>query len=151
MRRTHDQGLTVHPGKAGYTLTEMLVVIAVIGLIAAVLTPNLLGQLSRARSKAAALQLKSLSSAIVLFKDDTGRYPTLTEGLQALIVEPPGAEGWTGPYIEEAASLRDPWGQPVLYSLDPSGLRYQVTSLGADARPGGRGIDRDISAPQERP
>ena len=138
-----------HEGRndAGYTLTEMLVVIGIICLIAAALTPGLMGQLGRARVKAAELQLQTVSSAVELFKSDVGRYPTQAEGLPALVTDPGGLQGWTGPYIRDAKALSDPWNRPILYTLDPSGQSFTVESLGADGKPGGTGVNRDLKAP----
>ena len=130
--------------EGGYTLTEMLVVIGIIGLIAAVLTPTLMGHLSRARTKAAELQLKSTLSAVELFREDVGRYPTTAEGLAVLVKEPAGVEGWTGPYLEGPSSLNDPWGRPIIYAL---GRHVSVKSLGADGEPGGSSADRDLEVP----
>lgn len=140
----------VHAVKAGYTLTEMLVVIAVIGLIAAFIAPNLLGQLARARVKATELQLKNLSAAVTMYRDDTGSYPSEVDGLAALVDEPAGVEGWTGPYQDDATQLSDPWGRALIYDLDEEAGRYSITSFGADGREGGRGVDRDITAPARR-
>jgi general secretion pathway protein G len=137
--------------KSGYTLTEMLVVIAVIGLIAAFITPNLLNQLSRSRAKAAELHVQSVAAAVTLFRDDVGRYPTEAEGLAALVREPVNSEGWTGPYLEGMSALSDPWGSPLAYMLDAERNRYAVRSLGADGREGGRGVDRDLTAPEAQP
>lgn len=131
----------------GYTLTEMLVVIGIIGLIAAVLTPALIGQLGRARAKAAQLQLETVSAEVEMFQADVGRYPTQAEGLGALITEPIGAEGWTGPYMRDAKALKDPWGRSFRYSVGADGLGYLITSLGADGKEGGGGVNRDLRAP----
>lgn len=133
----------------GYTLTEMLVVIGIIGLIAAVLTPGLIGQMSRARSKAAQLQLETLVNAVEMFRADVGRYPSQEEGLPALVHSPAALDGWTGPYVRDSKVLQDPWGRPILYSSDPEHQRFAVESLGADGRPGGEGVDRDLRAPAE--
>ncbi|CAN5304338.1 type II secretion system major pseudopilin GspG [soil metagenome] len=133
--------------EAGYTLTEMLVVIGIIGLIAAVLTPTLMGQMTRARAKAAQLQLKNVSAAVELFKEDVGRYPTAAEGLTVLITAPPSAANWTGPYVEDANALNDPWGQQIQYTPAANGRRYVVKSLGADGEVGGKGADRDLTYP----
>jgi len=130
----------------GYTLTEMLVVIGIICLIAAVLTPGLMGQLGRARVKAAELQLQTVASAVELFKSDVGRYPSEQEGLTALVTEPAGLQGWTGPYLKDSKALLDPWNRPLLYTLDPSGQSFVVQSLGADGKPGGSGVNRDLKA-----
>jgi len=130
----------------GYTLTEMLVVIGIISLIAAVLTPGLLTQLGRSRAKAAQLQLDTIASSVELFRSDVGRYPTPQEGLGALLTDP-GLQGWTGPYVKDSRTLKDPWGDPVLYALEPDGRRFEVESLGADGKPGGSGVDRDLKSP----
>jgi len=130
----------------GYTLTEMLVVIGIICLIAAVLTPGLMGQLGRARVKTAELQLQTTASAVELFKSDVGRYPTAQEGLNALVTEPAGLDGWTGPYLKGPKALLDPWNRPLVYVPDPSGQSFIVESLGADGKPGGTGVNRDLKA-----
>lgn len=144
MRTRQDQ-------EGGYTLTEMLVVIGIIGLIAAVLTPALAGQMSRARAKAAQLQLETVSSQLEMFMTDVGRYPTDQEGLGALMKEPDGVEGWTGPYVRDAKALNDPWGRSVGYKSDESTGSFTITSLGADGRPGGKGADRDLRLPAATP
>lgn len=135
----------------GYTLTEMLVVIGIIGLIAAVLTPALIGQMGRARVKAAQLQLETLSSELEMFSTDVGRYPTPQEGLAALAAEPAGVDGWTGPYVRDRKVLNDPWGRPVQYTVDAEGRAFQVISLGADGRVGGSSVNRDLKAPAVAP
>jgi general secretion pathway protein G len=131
----------------GYTLTEMLVVIGIIALIAAVLTPGLLGQLGRARAKTAQMQLETVSAGVEMFRSDVGRYPTKDEGLKSLLAEPPNVEGWTGPYLKSIKSLQDPWNHAILYEVDDDGRVYDVKSLGADGRENGAGLDRDLKAP----
>ena len=138
----------MRPGlEDGYTLTEMLVVIGIIGLIAAFLTPGLINQFARARAKTAQLQLDTLAADVEAFASDTGRYPTQQEGLQALLAEPANVEGWTGPYLRDRKMLNDPWGRPVVYSIDANGHSFKLTSLGADGKPGGSGVDRDLTSP----
>jgi general secretion pathway protein G len=132
---------------AGYTLTEMLVVIAIIGLIAAVLTPNLMGQLGRARVKSAQLQLESVAAGVEMFRSDVGRYPTQSEGLKALLVEPTDVEGWTGPYIKSASALKDPWAGEISYR-ETEGETFEVISMGSDRKAGGSGTKRDLVAPK---
>ena len=134
--------------EAGYTLTEMLVVIAIIGLIAAVLTPSLMGQLGRSRVKAAELQLDTVASAIEAFRADVGRYPSKDEGLSALVTAPADAETWTGPYLRGAKAIVDPWGKPILYQPADDEHDYVVMSYGADGRAGGSGVKRDLRAGQ---
>jgi general secretion pathway protein G len=128
---------------AGYTLTEMLVVIAIIGLISAVVIPQTIGQLGKAQSRAARLQAQSLAAAVELFSGDNGRFPTDDEGLQALLVQPPSLDAWNGPYIHAKERLKDPWGRPFRYAVTGSG--FTITTLGADNKLGGEGADRDIA------
>ncbi len=131
----------------GYTLTEMLVVIGIIGLLAAALTPGLIGQLSRARTKAARLQLETVSAGLEMFRADLARYPTAGEGLGALVVDPKDADGWVGPYLRDSKALADPWGHPILYHLDAGGDRFDLVSLGSDGKEGGSGTAADIHVP----
>ncbi|MDB5438839.1 MAG: gspG [Caulobacteraceae bacterium] len=135
--------------KRGYTLTEMLVVIGIIGLIAAVLTPAVMSQMARARAKTAEVQLDTLAASVELFFSDVGRYPTDQEGLGVLVDAPAAAQGWKGPYVKGHRKLNDPWGQPIAYHLLPGSRRYVLTSLGADGVAGGTGVDADIIAPDD--
>lgn len=127
----------------GYTLTEMLVVVAIIGLISAVVIPQTIGQLGKAQNRTSKLQAQSVASAVEQFQADTGRLPTEEEGLQVLVTRPTGLDSWTGPYIRTQAQLKDSWGRPFIYK--PEGSGFTIGSLGADGKPGGEGADRDIS------
>src|ERR1700722_16636551 len=121
-------------GLRGYTLTEMLVVIAIIGLIAAVVIPQTIGQLGKAQSRAAKLQVQTLASSLELFQGDNGRFPTGQEGLQALLVRPTGLDNWNGPYLHSKDQLNDPWGHPYRYTV--AGPSVTVATLGADDKEG---------------
>lgn len=134
-------------GEDGYTLTEILVVMAIIGLIAAVLTPGLIGQLGRSKAKAAQVQVETVAAAVEMFHSDVGRYPTQAEGLQVLISQPGNAEGWTGPYVKGDRVLSDPWGNRINYRVSEDGRTFAVTSFGADGQENGQGLNRDLSAP----
>lgn len=127
----------------GYTLTEMLVVISIIALIAAVLTPNLLQQMNRARMKAAQLQLDTVAADIELFRSDVGRYPTDQEGLDVLVHRPGAIDGWVGPYVKDLKVLNDPWGRPIRYKSISQGQTFEVDSLG----PTGAGNDPPLRSP----
>lgn len=131
----------------GYTLTEMLVVIAIIGLIAAALTPAVFGQMNRARAKSAQLQVETVAAAVEAFRTDVGRYPTTDEGLKALTKDPGALEGWSGPYIRNDKALTDPWGHVLTYSAPTADTGFYVESLGADGKTGGTGLNRDLRAP----
>ncbi|MDO9337708.1 MAG: type II secretion system major pseudopilin GspG [Caulobacter sp.] len=130
--------------EAGYTLTEMLVVVAIIGLISAVVIPQTIGQMGKAQSRAAKLKAQTVAAAVELYSGDTGRFPTREEGLNALIERPGGLDSWTGPYLRNKDQILDPWGQPFLYTVGEGGA-FSVSTLGADKKPGGEGADRDIS------
>lgn len=134
----------------GYTLTEILVVMAIIGLIAAALTPGLVGQLGRSRSKTAQVQVETVAAAVEMFRSDVGRYPTQAEGLQVLISQPSGADGWVGPYVKSERVLADPWGNRMEYRATEDGRAFTVTSFGADGQAAGDGLNRDLIAPANR-
>jgi general secretion pathway protein G len=136
--------------EAGYTLTEMLAVMVIIGLIAAALAPGLVSQLGRSRVKAAQAQVETVAAAVEMFRSDVGRYPTQSEGLQALIAEPGDVEGWTGPYVKSERVLLDPWGRRMDYKLGEEGRSYAVTSFGADGVANGSGMNRDLTSPALR-
>lgn len=128
----------------GYTLTEMLVVLVIIGLISAVVVPQTLGQMDRAKARTAKLQLQNIASALEFYAGDVGRYPTAAEGLKALVKQPAGAEDWRGPYLREEALVRDPWGRPCVYEPGAEGAEFKISSLGSDGKPGGEGAAKDI-------
>lgn len=133
----------------GYTLTEMLVVIAIIGLLAAVLAPNLIGNMGRAKVRAAHLQLETVSAGLEMHLSDVGRYPTTEEGLEALITPNPDALGWTGPYVRDQSLLIDPWGRALHYQPGADALSFRITSFGADGEEGGTGADADQAIPPD--
>jgi general secretion pathway protein G len=132
-------------GEAGYTLTELLVVIVVLALIAAAVTPQILGRFNTAKTRTAQLHADTLAAALDDFFIDVGRYPTAEEGITALLTAPPTAGGWSGPYVRSARTLTDPWGRQFLVLPPPANnLPPNVVSLGADGVEGGEGVDADI-------
>ena len=148
--RNRSEGRVGHMRRDdGYTLTEILVVMAIIGVIAAVLTPGLISQLGRARAKTTQVQLETIAAGVEMFRSDVGRYPNKTEGLGALIVEPGDADGWTGPYLKGAKVLKDHWGNAIAYEPEATGLGFHVTSYGADGKAEGVGLNKDLHAPSQ--
>jgi general secretion pathway protein G len=139
--------LKLRDTQSGYTITELLVVLVVLGLIAAAITPQVMGRMDSSKIRAARLQLDTTLSALDSFLIDVGRYPTEEEGLRGLLVEPPGAKGWAGPYVRSNRNLVDPWGQSLLFAIDSEG-QAQVRTLGADGKEGGEGNDGDLVAPE---
>lgn len=121
--------------RSGFTLVELLVVLVILGLVMGLVAPRVLGYLSSSRDRAAELQIRSLGSALDLFYLDAGRYPSASEGLQALIARPGSAQRWSGPYLQQPAVPADPWGQPYQYAVERG--RYAITSFGADGERGG--------------
>jgi len=125
MRKPND-------GEAGYTLVELLVVLAIIGLLATIATVQVMHYYASAKVSTAHAQITSLASALDLYKLDVGRYPTTQEGLQALVTKPPTAENWNGPYVKNAASLNDPWGHTYIYVSPGQHDEYDLSSNGPD-------------------
>ena len=128
---------------AGFTLVELLVVLAILTLLAGLVGPRVLGQLGGAKSKTAAVQIADIDKAMELFKLDVGRFPSTEEGLEALVKKPASVtSGWAGPYLKGTLP-NDPWGKPYHYQLAPNGS-IEIMSLGADGAPGGEGENADI-------
>lgn len=101
--------------ESGYTLMELLVVLAILGLLAAIATPMVLHYLDSSKLSTAKTEISNISAGLDLFKYDVGRYPTTDEGLKSLTSAPPGVDNWSGPYIKKANALLDPWGHPYHY------------------------------------
>lgn len=118
--------------RAGFTLIEMLVVLAIIGLISALVGPRVLAQLSDSRERAAKLQIEAFSSALDIFYIDVGRYPAQAEGLGALVHKPSTIQVWNGPYLRGDSVPLDPWGNEYKYASD--GRSFDITSDGLDGR-----------------
>ena len=127
----------------GFTLVELLVVLAILGMLAALVGPQVLNQLGGAKSKSAQIQIRDLEQALELYKLDVGRFPQANEGLDALVSQPSGARGWNGPYLKKDEVPDDPWGNPYEYRV--AGSSVEIISLGADGRQGGAGEDSDVS------
>ncbi len=140
--------MNVPTSQRGFTLIEVMVVIVILGVLAALIVPKVMGRPDEARVVAAKQDVASLMQALKLYKLDNRRYPTTEQGLQALVQKPtlaPVPENWKGGgYLERLPG--DPWGKPYQY-LNP-GLRGEVDvmSLGADGQPGGEGVDADIGS-----
>jgi general secretion pathway protein G len=131
-------------GVAGFTLMELLVVLGIIALLAALVAPQVIRYLSDARSGAAKVQVKNIESALELHYLDVGQYPSVENGLQSLVSPPPNLPNWKGPYLKTVEGLKDPWGKPYLYQAPGEHGVFDLSSLGRDGKPGGEGEDRDI-------
>lgn len=131
--------------RAGVTLLEVMIVLAIIALIVGFGAPRLMDSFGRAKSQSAEVSISNLRGAVQLYYIDTGRYPSDAEGLQALLAAPEGVTGWRGPYLDGTADLTDPWERPFVYASGGSDTPFTITSLGRDGQPGGSGEDSDIS------
>jgi len=130
--------------QAGFTLIELMVVLFILGLLAALVGPRLMGRVGVAKQKTAQTQIQLLATSLDLFHLDVGRYPTEEEGLKALVEAPEGLAGWAGPYLDKGVP-KDPWGRDYVYKCPGEHGPYDLTSLGADGAPGGEGENRDIT------
>ena len=126
----------------GFTLLELMVVIAIIGLLVGLVGPKVMDILSNSQSDTAKIQAKSLEQAVNMFRLDVGRIPSSAEGLQALVTKPGSASGWRGPYIKELPV--DPWKNPYHYDAPGKHGEFDIYSLGADNAPGGEGSKADV-------
>ncbi|MBW1917290.1 MAG: type II secretion system major pseudopilin GspG [Deltaproteobacteria bacterium] len=129
---------------SGFTLIELMIVLFILGLLAALVAPRLMGRVGKAKVKTAATQMQLLGTALDLFYLDIGRYPTEEEGLQALYQRPSNLAQWSGPYLNKAVP-KDPWGNDYIYKFPGEHGPYDLISLGADGSQGGEGDNQDIT------
>jgi|GraSoiStandDraft_34_1057297.scaffolds.fasta_scaffold547981_2 general secretion pathway protein G len=130
----------------GFTLVELLVVLAILGLLVAIAAPQVMRQLGGAKSETAGIQIEKLGGVLDLYRLEVGAYPTSSEGLNALVDRPVSVPTWNGPYLKNSASLIDPWGRPYQYRSPGDHGTYDLWTLGADGKPGGDGENRDVSS-----
>ena len=131
----------------GVTLTEMLIVIALIALVGTLVTTQIIGKYQKAQADAAKIQIKQMGTILEQFRLDCGTYPTAEQGLEALIEKPPGydCERYDPQgYVEGKKLPKDPWGKEFIYNAD--GKTYEIISLGADRQEGGEDYNADISS-----
>ena len=134
--------------KLGFTLLELVVVIIVLGLLAAIVAPQILGRVSDARTTSAETQVALFGTALDNYRLDNGAYPTTEQGLAALREKPtraPIPTNWRGPYLRKDVPL-DPWGKLYIYRSpgERNASGYDLSSLGRDGKPGGEGEDKDV-------
>lgn len=127
----------------GFTIMELVVVIIIIGLLAAFVAPKFFGKVSEAKLKAAKAQIELFGTALDSLRLDVGRYPTSDEGLKALREKPSGMEFWKGPYLPKEIPM-DPWGKPYVYKSPGEHGDYDLISYGLDGAPGGEGENEDV-------
>ena len=135
-------------GAAAFTLVELMVVVIIIGVLAAVVVPNLFGQVDKANQAKAKADIKSFVIALKAFRADVGRYPTTEEGLEALLSRPSAkGEKWKGPYLSDTEIIpRDPWGNKYVYKSPGAKFEYEIISYGKDGAEGGEDYDEDVTS-----
>ncbi len=129
---------------AGFTLLELLVVVVIIGLLAAFVAPRYFGQVGKSEVNIAKAQLDALEKALDQYRLDIGRYPDTELGLNALVSKPANEPKWAGPYLRKDVPL-DPWGKPYVYRIPGEKHEFDLVSFGKDGQPGGNGENADIT------
>lgn len=126
----------------GFTLVEIMVVVAILGLLAVAVVPQVFNQFERAQRERVASDIRQIESQLKLYRLDAFTYPSSAEGLEVLISQPANARNWNGPYID--ALPQDPWGQEYRYANPGThGREIEVFTYGADNAEGGDGVDSD--------
>ena len=128
----------------GFSLIELLIVMVIMGLLAALVGPRMFGKVGKSKQNAARSQMALFETALDTYRLDVGKYPSTEQGLQALRTKPSDEEKWDGPYLPKSVP-KDPWGHPYVYSRTDNG-EVKMISLGADGTEGGEGEDKDISS-----
>lgn len=136
-----------HPKRSvGFTLVELLVVLAILGLLAGLVGPQVMKFLGSSKTKTAKLQLEDLVATMDMYRLETGRYPTNDEGLEALVKKPGNAANWNGPYLKKGDVPKDPWGFEYQYRFPGQHGGVDIWTLGADNREGGEGENADVTS-----
>lgn len=142
------RGVTSVKGRAGFTLIEIIVVVFILGLLAAIVAPKIIGRTDDAKIADAKVQIRNLETALKLFKIDNGFYPDTQQGLEALIEKPATgrvpAKYREGGYLEHKKVPQDPWGNAYLYVSPGNHSDFDIISYGGDGKEGGEGPDSDI-------
>ena len=128
------------------TLIEILVVLVLIGIVLGIVGGNFIGRGEKAKADAAKIEIGQIGQALDLYKLETGRYPSSSDGLQAFVTAPGGASNWNGPYWKKSQIPKDPWGNDYRYTSPGQKGAYDILSLGADGKEGGEGANKDIAS-----
>jgi len=140
-----DMSNTIRLRQLGFTLLELLVVVAIIGILVGYVAPRYFSQLGKSEVTAARAQIDGLEKALDTYRLDTGHYPSTEQGLAALVTKPGNERKWGGPYLRKDVPL-DPWGNPYQYKSPSAHGDYEILSYGKDGQPGGSGTDADVTS-----
>lgn len=140
----HQPHTSHKPRQSGFTLMELLVVLAILGLLMSLVGPRVLNQLGGAKTKTAGIQIKDLEQSLEMYKLDVGRFPTTEQGLEALVRKPSNAPGWNGPYLKSNDVPLDPWNQEYHYKYPGEKGEVDIFTYGQNGVPGGDGEDTDV-------
>jgi len=138
-----EENKKLKKNEKGFTLIEILIVMVIIGLLAALVAPRMFGKVGKSKQKAAKAQISLFETALDTYRLDVGKYPTSDMGLKALREKPEDVEKWDGPYLPKDIPL-DPWGNAYEYRSPGDHGEYDILSYGADGSPGGENEDADI-------
>ena len=129
----------------GFTLIEIMVVVVILGILAAIVAPAVISRIDDAQIERARTDVRAIESALQMYRIDNFRYPTTDEGLEALITAPPDVRKFPkGGYLQKKGVPNDPWQNPYQYMSPGQNGEFDVFTLGADRQPGGEGINADI-------
>ena len=142
--KRHRAPLAESRRQHGFTLIEIMVVVIILGILAAIVAPNVIGRVGDAQISAAKQDIRGIENALKLYRLDNFSYPTSEQGLDALVTKPadPNVRNWKGAYLDRLP--KDPWGNPYLYLNPGNNAEIDIYTLGRDGRPGGEGEDADI-------
>lgn len=130
----------------GFTLIELLVALVILGLLVGLVGPRVMKYVVGAKSDTARIQIEDLATALDMYSLEVGRYPSQDQGLESLIAEPSGADGWNGPYLRKQIIPKDPWGIEYHYRYPGEHGPFDIFSYGADNSPGGDDDNADIGS-----
>jgi general secretion pathway protein G len=151
MQPMHKRSAAIegHFGENGFTLIELMVVLVILGILAGLIVPRIMGRPDEAKQLKARIQIESIETALKLYKLDNGSYPNTDQGLEALVAQPDTgtqAKNWRqGGYLEKGKVPKDPWGNDFIYLSPGANGEFDLSSYGADGVAGGDGKNKDIN------